>query len=407
MKSTSVLAAALAFSLLVNFVLWARLEREARAAATSARVVQLASGRPPSASAGPTHAKPPGSTDTERPLRGVVWRKARTAEDWRQLADDLRAAGFPERDVRHLIERSIYLAQRDSSKLPKLPFWGQINGGKATRAEVEKVSRDSDTLRKSVFGKDGDDYVPTDPLFRNAMFGNLPDEKVQVLAKIERDYGEIYWQQRRGDEVEDALATFEGRSRIRLLEEEKERDIAAVLTPEEFEDFARRQSRAAKTVISGVSDIEVSDEEYNALYHIQRDALAAIPREAGPEEALAYARNSAAAAEEVRTVLGDDRFYSYMANTDPLYSAAAKFAKTNPGLTPATTHALYQLQLEAMTALARTTGAERTSDLANHPDGRAALAPFAAKLDALLGPQLAAAYRKTPQGKIFPADGDP
>lgn len=341
-------------------------------------------------------------------LRGVVWRRVRTTEEWRRFADELRAAGFPRDDVRLMLSRSLYLSRQAASGLSQLPFWQLMSGGKAAQAEHEKIRREIDTVEEGMFGKDSDSDLPGDPVFRAALYGNLPEEKLRLLMKIERDYGEVYWQQRRsGDGGDDAMETFEGRARIRLLEEEKERDLAAVLTPEEFEDFERRQSRAARKVIAGLGDIDVSEEEYHALYTLQRRSLSAIPRTEGPEELLAYTRDMAAPAEEVRAILRDDRFYSYLEKTDPLFNQAAKFAKANPGLGAPQTYELYRLQLEAMKAVATLAAPGRNSDLANTPESRTALAPFAEKLDALLGPQLAAAYRKTRTGKVFSVTGKP
>lgn len=122
---------------------------------------------------------------------------------------------------------------------------------------------------------------------------------------------------------------------------------------------------------------------------------------------MAYARNMDAPAEEIRAILRDDRFYSYLEKTDPLFGQTAKFARANPSVSPAQSYELYRLQLDAMTAVAATAAPGRNADLANTPEGRAALAPFAAKLDALLGPQLAAAYRQTRTGKIFKSAAKP
>lgn len=339
--------------------------------------------------------------------RGVVWREPRKPEELRALADELRAAGFPERAVRELIGSLINRHVRGGSEFAKLPFWHQAGGGKTARGVIDKMNAEVRATGEAVLGKREFAASDLDPISRSAHFGTLPDEKIDVLLKIERDYGEVFWQQRRNAEGGDAAQSFEGRNRFRLIEEEKTKDIAAVLSPEEFADYQRRRSAAAQTVIQGVADIEITEEEYDALYELQRRTLAAIPRTAGPEESIAYSRGTAAAAEDVRAILGDDRFYSYMEKADPLYGATARFAKSNPGLTPATTFALYQLQLEAAMAVARSAAPGRTSDIANTPEGRAALAPLAAKLDALLGPELAAVYRKTGPGKIFAGDGKP
>lgn len=403
MKSTPVLTAALAFSLFVNFVLWARIEREARAATLAAGAARSESTQPTNA-AGATSASQAltgPANGMEAGKRGVVWREPRKPEELRALADELRAAGFPESGVRFLMATLIQRQVRGASEFAKLPFWHQTGGGKAARDAIDKMNREAAEAEAVVLGKPEVDPADLDPIGRSSRYGALSDEKIRALMKIERDYGEVYWQQRRGAGNEDATETFEGRNRIRLIEEEKEKDIAAVLTPAEFEDYSRRRSRAALTVIQGVTDIGVSEEEYMALYQLQRRSFETLPRSPGPDELTAYVHHAALSAEQVRSVLKDDRFYSYMENTDPVYGAVAKFAKTVPTLTRDQTYQLYQLQSAALRALTQIAGPGQQSDLANTPAGRAALAPFGSQLDTLLGPTAAAAYRRSRTGRIF------
>ncbi len=408
MKSTSVLTAALAFSLLVNFVLWARIEREARASALAAAATHPDPNRGTRpGTAGFVSASPSGATDSPATgRRGVVWREPRKPEELRALADELRAAGFSEGNVRYLIGSLIQRQVRGASEWAKMPFWHQTGGGKTARGAIEKMNEEAQAAQQAVLGQREPDPADLDPIARSARYGALSDEKIAQLAKIERDYGEVYWQQRRGAGNEDAMDTFEGRNRIRVIEEEKERDLAAVLTPEEFEDYSRRRSRAALTVIQGVADIAVSEEEYMALYQLQRRSFETLPRSPGPEEFVAHAHQAALSPEQVRTVLKDDRFYSYMEKTDPVYAQVARFAKNTPTLTRDQTYQLYQLQSAALLAVARTAGPGQQSDLANTPAGRAAVAPFSAQLDALLGPA-AAAYRRSTTGRIFAAPAGP
>jgi hypothetical protein len=295
---------------------------------------------------------------------------------------------------------------RGTSDFSKLPFWHQTGGGKVAREVIDKMNTDVRATEEAVLGKHEFAAADLDPIGRASRFGNLSDEKIEALMKIERDYGEVYWQQRRNADG-DATQSFEGRNRIRLIEEEKEKDIAAALSPEESADYARRRSRAALTVIHGVADIEISEQEYTALYETQRRYIASLPRVEGPAESAASLHQWAAPAEQVRAILGDERFDSYMSKTDPVYGAAAKFAQDNPALARAKVYELYQLQSAALLAAAQAGGSGAGSDLANTPEGRAALAPFAAKLDALLGPELAAAYRKTSTGKMFAGGGKP
>lgn len=391
---------ALAVSLVANaWLLWNR--NESNAPASSARISATdAAAFHSSGSGGATTSRSAHET-APAAARGVVWRQPRKPEELRALADELRAAGFPEGSVRYLIGMLIQRQVRGASEWAKMPFWHQTGGGKAARGAIDKMNEEAEATQRTVLGPQEFEPAELDPIARSARYGTLPDDKIEALAKIERDYGEVYWQQRRGAGNEDAMETFEGRNRIRVIEEEKERDIAAVLTPEEFEDYSRRRSRAALTVIQGVADITVTEDEYMALYQLQRHGFETLPRSPGAEELVAYMHNAAVPAEQVRTVLKDDRFYSYMEKTVPVYAQVARFTKTMPTLMRDQTYQLYQLQSAAVLALAQTAGPGRQSDLANTPAGQAALTPFNAQLDTLLGPTAAAAYRRSAMGRMF------
>lgn len=392
---------ALALSLAANAALLWRLQaRRPRDADHGDSAANPSSPGPARAGANANATKKSAAIDDTAPKPGVVWRKATTPEELKKLAAELRAAGFPEDEVRALIFRTVSNRARERAEWRQLPFWHQNYNAKAHRELREKLGSEANTLAQEVLGKETSNY-PRDSIYRTARFGDLPDDKVATLEKIEQDYGEVYWKQRRGADGLDALESYEGRARIRLLEEEKEKDLAAVLTPDELRDYQRRGSRGARTVIDGVGDINVTEAEFDALYALQRGYLESLPRDRGVAELTAAVHSNAAPAEQVRAILGDDRFYSYLAKTDPIYRDTAAFAKTQADLPPARVYQLYQLQSAALLAAAQTGDGLNLDQLAFSAAGRAAVAPFQAQLDALLGPELAATYRRSASGRIF------
>lgn len=338
--------------------------------------------------------------DDERAAGLARWTPDYSPASLRQLADRLRAAGLPRHAVRAAIEALVSRHTRTESEFAKLPFWQQGYGGKRFSAEADKMNAARRALLDEVLGPEDTDVASIDPIHRNVHYGNLPDEKIAALRKLERDYAEISREQRKNADGSNFYETPEGRLRFRLIEEERSRDAAAILTPAEYREWELRSTSPALTVIRGAKDIDVTPEEFAALFEIQKQFQQALPPESGAAESLGYFRGGAAPAEQIRTVLGDDRFYTYLEKTDPSYAVAAQFAQTS-SLNREQTYALYQLQLAALAAVARIAAPGRTSDLANTPEGRAALAPFSARLEALLGRERAAEYRRTTVGKLF------
>ena len=400
MNLPRILLIGLALSLAANAYLLLRSSRGGWVARNPGRADNPSSAARGAATPGVGGTVETGPTESANTSGVVRWRGDYSAAALRQLTADLKAAGLPHHAVREAVEALISRHTRAASDFAKLPFWQQGYGGPRFRAEAEKMDAARRELIKEVLGADEANVSDLDPISRNVHFGNLPPEKIAALFKLERDYSEITREQYRGADGSRTADTAEGRLRLRLIEEERMRDIAAALSPEEFKAWEMRSSRAARNVIQGAKNIDLSDAEYAALLDIQRSYEASIPTTAGVDETTAYLRGWAAPLEQLRTVLPDDRLYAYLEATDPLYGAAAKFSQT-AALPRAQTEQLYRLQLEAVTALSQAAGAMRPADFANTPAGQAALASFHLRLEALLGPERAATYRQTVVPKLF------
>lgn len=399
----SLLFGALALSLAANaYLLLAPAYRSTEAAkqeSTDPRLSESARTRT-TAAAKPSVSHPNASPEPASLGRAPsAWSGDFSAAALRQLGADLEASGLPPHAVRAALEAMISRHVRASSEFAQLPFWQQGYGGPRFKAEADKMNARIRELNRAVFGAD-DDSPDLDPITRNVHFGDLPPAKIAALMKLERDYSEVYRSQLKNTDGSSAADTAEGRLRLRLIEDERMKDVAAALTPEEFKAWELRNSRPARNVIQGAKNTELSAAEYDALLEIQRAYEAAIPTSAGPAETVAALRGWAAPVEQLRAVLNDDRLYAYLEGADPLYGVAAKFAATN-SLPREQTNALYQLQLDAVSAVAQAAGPAKAADFANTAAGRAVLAPFDARLTALLGAERAAIYRKTSAGKLF------
>lgn len=132
------------------------------------------------------------------------------------------------------------------------------------RIESDRATREfSEAIRQTY----GDDL--------NTLFGDrklgiaaLPAEKQEKLRQIDRDYTEmeqqIYADQNAGIQLPS------DRDKLKLLRAEKERDIAATLTPEEREQLALRDSPTANTVRYRYGDALETEEDYKRIYALQK-----------------------------------------------------------------------------------------------------------------------------------------
>ena len=326
----------------------------------------------------------------------LAWRGNPSAASLRELVTQLRAGGLPEHAVRATIEALASRHTRAQSDFARLPFWQQGYGGPRFNEEANAMNAARRELLAAVFGAEEFDPTDLDPIFRNVNYGNLPPAKIAALHQLERDYAEVSRAQLKGADGSAATDTFEGRLRLRLIEAERAKDVAALLTPEELRTWELRRSRAALNVIQGAKELDLTETEFAALLDLQRRHEAAIPMSAGPAETLAYLRGWTPPEEQLRQVLFGERLSTYLAATDPLYGAAAKFAQAS-SLTREHTDALYRLQLEAIAAFTSAEFSARATEAAPASAGDAALAPYYVRLETLLGPERARAYRPTLQ----------
>ena len=337
-------------------------------------------------------------------LAPVAWRSPNSEDALRALVTDLRTAGFPAKTIRVIVEAM--LREQMQAGFANLPFWQRLTPNKEIVTTQQAAARDLQAKLEQILGPDGRQSVGMDPVLREQRYGIMSDEKLESVLKIERDYQDM--QVSAGSLAEFSPDDFRARQkRLDLLAKEKLTDLASLLTPAELEAYELRNSEAARRIQAGVREIAVSDEEYATLFRLQKAADATNPRglnvNATPEQGAKWQAAQLALHEQMRAVLPDDRFYKFLEGTDPIYLAVARFAEKNSVTAPATSYQVYQLQTEARATIVTLSQQSRGAggNAAALAELASKLAAYNARLNALLGPQVAAAYRKQPTGRIF------
>lgn len=407
--SRPLLLALLGASLTANAVLYVAAPRATPAlnsepknsAATALRAPSA--GAPPSAPASAAAAPATAATAPAEPLRGVTWKSPQSPEDYSRLAADLRAAGFPP----HLIYSTLtaLYREREMRHMPsaKVPYW-QRNGAQVAK-ENEEFFRTLQATTESLFGAIARPSQRLDAAARERKYGNLPDAKIDALAAIERDYQEM---------KRDALALTSERvtsftsedwatrqKQDNLLESEKLTDLAQILTPAELTEYEMRNSRAGQNVARAVRDMDITEDEFAALFQAHKAFDAAAPTLAGRVTSEQMQQRQAALnsyVEQAKAVLPDDRFYTFLESADPNYRSFSRLRTEFPGVTPIATYQAYQLQKEIQQSM-RTLFESRPAPATI----ATTYADWNARLDATLGKAAADAFRKTPQGRMFNA----
>ncbi len=334
--------------------------------------------------------------------RSVRWRdSALTFEATRVLAGDLRAAGFPENIVAKFVV--LRLRERAAAEMAKLLYWELMGNGRKVRAKQRELDAEVVRQQEEILGAAGSPAALYDPVSRLLIYGDLSDAKVNALLRIQADYRELGTEQGNQPGAMTMDEFTARRERMRTIEQERYADIKAALSPEEFAEFEARTSTAAGRVQYGLKDLAVSEEEYRALYAAQRAREPNAeqwggfsPNEVATDVAATYAFN-----EKVRATLGAERADVYLKTADPSYAQAAKFAEKTPGFPREKLEELYRLQNEASVAYQESTRSLASTGMAGFSAAQAKFAELNQRLDALLGPEAAKAYRSDGNGAHF------
>ncbi len=246
------------------------------------------------------------------------------------LCDRLRAMGMPESVVRDVVRAALmrpYHERRQQMLAAKAsgnrPYWQGPDGAaesltKEEREELRAMTRDINAQLFAVMDAGGGAERSA------ARYAFLPADKAARLAELDRDYGELRMglsQESRGFKV------ASDDEAMRMVREERERDLASILSPEEYAQYQKRYSTTATRLRQRVAGLDISESEYSAIYEV----LAPMEKSSGENlSGKDRAVWQQASAEAIRSILGDERYASYTRSTNPDYvnlqAAAERFA---------------------------------------------------------------------------------
>jgi hypothetical protein len=159
-----------------------------------------------------------------------------------------------------------------------------------------------------------------------------PVTKAERIEKINDDYDQLTLAVLGGLGADDKQNLGPSETFLRqlaLLEHEKRRDLAAVLGPRELEDFELKETKAGKRVNRLLGDTAATEEQRRAVFRLQREfelqfdqAYDSSPRAYFERE---YARQQTQ--EQIRAVLGEELFGTWLAGTDQLHATAVAGAR--------------------------------------------------------------------------------
>lgn len=313
------------------------------------------------------------------------------AGDFSALRDRLTALGFPLQVVRAVVRNAIEEPRRVRlrelyAEQARQPWWqGQQLFSREQDREIRELTRREREEILRVLGPEG--YVADEQLER---YSFLPAEKAARLAVLQRDYAEL----RREASTDLNASRAELADRLKLLTAEHDRDVAALLTPEERARFDERESPAARSLSFRLEYFDANDAEYRAVLAAQRafDERAPSTLSAtSPEGGAARTDANRRMVDELKASLGEERYAQFIQAQRPEYRALVELQRRFD-IPPAAFQQAARVHLDISAEAARI--ADDTATDATQK--RALLTPLAdraiAGIRSALGPQLGDAY---------------
>lgn len=315
----------------------------------------------------------------------------RTGANLREIAAELRAAGFSDLLVKmvmqSLVNEELMRRQQAIFDWSAVPFWKEPR----PTPEQQRAMRELQKERRALLADAGLPASPMEEAFRRRQYGGLPEAKIAALEKIQQDYNdmrqEMFEQQQRGGAVNGRDIA----AQQKMLQEEQERDIAALLTPEEKTEYELRTSNTANQVRSQLRGIDVNEQEFRDLFAAQKAYEAANPRATSGPASVAQLQSGLAAWDDyqrtAQTVLGADRYREYLLSSQLNGTTAKTFFAERPGITTS--------QIQDLARLTRTIPIEMQQASApglSNDERRAQMAAASEKLRARVVQILGAQY---------------
>ena len=230
----------------------------------------------PAASVKPRSGSSVAAADIKLPAEFI---SALNGNDPEVLRDLLRAAGFSDEMVRSIVQMRIWKKYEDRFKAlnpqqqpdPNKPWWkddrnqqNRWNSGmtKAQRDEQRRLQREIQDESERLLGKDANQNR-----WQDQRLAFLPSEKRQTLQDIQQDYQELM------SEIQQETQGFRLPSdaeKLRFLQEEQKRDIAALMTPDELQAYELRNSNTANQLRWKMTQYDATEQEYIAIFPLQK-----------------------------------------------------------------------------------------------------------------------------------------
>jgi hypothetical protein len=191
-------------------------------------------------------------------------------------------------------------------------WWRNRTNAPASREQQLALRRELANALMAAFGDDLG-LGGTEP----SQFGFLPADKRDALRRIVQDYDEMMAKY----SAAGGIQLPSDKEKLRLLKAERDRDIAALLTPEERLAYEMRTSPTASTVRNRYGDAIESEDDFRKIYALQKAFDEKFPPDSlsgriSPETLRQRADAQRQLQDDIRAAVGDENYAALRRATD-------------------------------------------------------------------------------------------
>ena len=278
--------------------------------------------------------------DRAAAIRALLW-SAIASDDLPTLVARLRTAGFSAAVIRAIVSSQI--DQRFHARIKELfgtvadtPFWKSeptLGFGNLKYFETyNQISRERARMLRDLLSDDFFAATGGDPTAgQRRVYGNLSKAKIDLLQRINDDYTEMMTQVRNATQ---GIVLPEDRAKEALLEHEKQADLAALLTPQELEDYQMRTSRITVSLRTPFSIMDATEAEFRVIYRIQAPfadllypASDIVSNSFSDEQWQQRREAQQKIADQLKQVLGEARYADYARASSSEYQELYRLAQ--------------------------------------------------------------------------------
>jgi hypothetical protein len=265
--------------------------------------------------------------------RPANWAALESTNYYTYIAN-LRGFGCPQEVIKDIIITDIarlYARKRSEFRRKGEPFkyWMPEDAGAMDpklQRQLAELDKEQRTLVRQLLGVElqaelskywEDDYDPASYAFLSE---DKRDRLLGLKAKYDDMEQEVYARAQ-------GLMLEQDEQELRQIQQQREKELASILTPQELEEYELRHSSVAETLRSQFGGFEPNEEEFRKLFRVQKDFEKEISQSLKPEDAAAVREDAQQALnEEMRKVLGPQRYAEWQRAQDPDYKALVQVA---------------------------------------------------------------------------------